>query len=133
MTTVTVQPDGVCVPVHKGESILDAVMRSGLSYRFGCRRGGCTECKVLLLSGEVTYHKRIAAQVLTDEERSSGVCLSCRAVPITDVRIRLREGDALNCRSQLMLDIAKAELARWQTDPLEQQQQRKAGGDTKWV
>jgi len=33
--------------------------------------------------------------VLSDEERVEGICLSCRAVPITNVVIELQEGDKL--------------------------------------
>jgi hypothetical protein len=33
--------------------------------------------------------------VLTDDERVSGICLSCRAVPLTNVVIELQEGDRL--------------------------------------
>ena len=110
MHRVTVMPDGVCLPTHEGETILDAVMRDGFTYRFGCRRGGCTECKVALLSGEVRYDKRIAQAVLADEERSDGVCLSCRAIPTTDVTIRLQEGDRLKCLMPFAFGLAKQEL-----------------------
>ena len=33
--------------------------------------------------------------VLTDDERVEGICLSCRAVPITNIVIELQEGDRL--------------------------------------
>jgi CDP-4-dehydro-6-deoxyglucose reductase len=52
-------------------------------------------CKVRLIVGEVYYERPIAASVLTDTERAAGVCLSCRAVPITDIIIQLQEGDRL--------------------------------------
>ena len=112
MPTVTVVPDDVCVCAREGETILDAVMRGGFTYRYACRRGGCTECKVQLVSGEVVYNKRIAKQILSDEERERGVCLSCRAVPVTDVEMQLPEEDSLQCVSPLMAEVAKAELAR---------------------
>jgi CDP-4-dehydro-6-deoxyglucose reductase len=112
MHRVTVLPDEVCLPAHDGETILDAVMRDGFTYRYGCRRGGCTTCKVTLVSGEVRYDKRIAQKVLSDEERSEGVCLSCRAIPETDVVIRLQEDDRLKCLSPYGLALAQQELAR---------------------
>jgi CDP-4-dehydro-6-deoxyglucose reductase len=52
-------------------------------------------CKVRLIVGEVYYERPIAASVLTGTERAAGVCLSCRAVPITDIVIQLQEGDRL--------------------------------------
>jgi CDP-4-dehydro-6-deoxyglucose reductase len=66
-----------------------------LATGIGCRRGGCGVCKLHLLLGEVRYERTIAESVLTDEERVEGICLSCRAVPITNVVIELQEGDKL--------------------------------------
>jgi hypothetical protein len=33
--------------------------------------------------------------VLSDDERVEGICLSCRAVPLTNVVVELQEGDRL--------------------------------------
>jgi ferredoxin len=92
---VNVSPYDVTVEVRDGETILRAIVRSGYKYRYGCRRGGCGFCKVHLVLGEVTYERPIAPQVLTDNERVAGICLSCRAVPLTNVVIELQEGDRL--------------------------------------
>ena len=51
--------------------------------------------KVHLVLGEVHYERPIAADVLSDDERVEGICLSCRAVPITKVVIELQAGDRL--------------------------------------
>jgi hypothetical protein len=50
---------------------------------------------VALLAGEVRYECPIADTVLSDDERAEGACVSCRAVPLTDVVIELQEGDQL--------------------------------------
>jgi ferredoxin len=92
---VNVSPYDVTVQVRDGETILRAIVRSGYKYRYGCRRGGCGLCKVHLVLGEVTYERPIASNVLTDDERVSGICLSCRAVPLTNVVIELQDGDHL--------------------------------------
>lgn len=95
MPTIVVQPSGVTLSARPGETVLDAVLRSGFHCRFGCRRGGCGTCKVHLIAGEVRYAKRVAAPVLSDDERGRGGCVSCRAVPISDLVIRLQEDDQL--------------------------------------
>ena len=77
------------------ETLLRALCRAGLRYRVGCKRGGCGICKVQLVLGEVRYERPIAASVLTDDERVEGICLSCRAVPLTNIVIELQEGDRL--------------------------------------
>jgi hypothetical protein len=50
---------------------------------------------VQLKLGEVRYERPIADSVLSDDERVVGICLSCRAVPITNIVIELQEGDRL--------------------------------------
>jgi CDP-4-dehydro-6-deoxyglucose reductase len=92
---VTIQPDGIHVTAALSETVLRALARAGLRYRVGCKRGGCGICKVQLVIGEVTYERPIAPQVLSDDERVEGICLSCRAVPLTNIVIELQEGDKL--------------------------------------
>ena len=91
MPTLTVDPDGVVVCLRTGETVLEGLFRHGYAYRVGCRRGGCAVCKVDIVSGEVDYTRTIASTVLTADERAAGVCLTCRAVPRTDLVITLRD------------------------------------------
>lgn len=93
--TITVLPDGEPVTARHDENILAALARAGLRYRIGCRRGGCGICKLRLVLGEVRYERAVAESVLSDDERVEGVCLSCRAVPVTDVVVELQPGDRL--------------------------------------
>ena len=95
MPEVTILPDGLHATPNQDETLLRALGRAGLRYRVGCKRGGCGICKVRLVLGEVRYERPIAASVLTDDERVEGICLSCRAVPMTNIVIELQEGDRL--------------------------------------
>jgi ferredoxin len=95
MPSVTILPDGIQVTTGDDETLLRALARAGLRYRVGCKRGGCGVCKVQLKLGEVRYERPVADSVLSDDERVEGVCLSCRAVPLTNVVIELQEGDRL--------------------------------------
>lgn len=117
--SVTVLPAEVSVCAREGETILDAILRTGFSYRYACRRGGCTECKTELVSGEVTYNKPIANQILPDEERERGICLSCRAVPVADVVMRLQQGDELRCVLPFAHELAKKELSHRHEEAVE--------------
>jgi ferredoxin len=92
---IIIMPDRERITLRAGETVLAALGRAGLRYRIGCRRGGCGICKLHLLLGEVRYERTIAGNVLSDDERVEGLCLSCRAVPITSVVIELQEGDKL--------------------------------------
>ena len=95
MPEVTILPDGVRVTAYRDETVLGALARAGLRYRVGCKRGGCGVCKLRLLLGEVRYERPVAESVLSDDERVEGMCLSCRAVPLTNVVIELQESDRL--------------------------------------
>ncbi len=95
MADVTVLPDEVRISAADGETVLAALGRAGLKYRIGCRRGGCGICKLQLIGGEVRYERPVAESVLSDDEKVAGICLSCRAVPITNVIVELQEGDRL--------------------------------------
>lgn len=92
---VTILPDGMQVTATGEDTLLRAMAKAGLRYRVGCKRGGCGICKIQLLAGEVRYERPIAPTVLSDDERVEGICLSCRAVPLTNVVVELQEGDRL--------------------------------------
>jgi ferredoxin len=88
---ITILPDRERVAARPEETLLAALSRAGLGYRIGCRRGGCGVCKLHLLPGEVRYERAVAESVLSDEEGIEGICLSCRAVPITNVVMEPQE------------------------------------------
>lgn len=92
MAKLTVQGPDVSMETKEDETILEALYRNGYAFKVGCRRGGCAICKVDLVEGEVEYNRPIAEKVLSEEEKADGTCLSCRAVPVTDVAIVIRDG-----------------------------------------
>lgn len=99
MPTLTVLPEGVVIEGLEGEAMLDTIRRCGYKVRYGCRRGGCGRCKADLIEGKVAYGTLIAESVLSLEERAQGACLSCRAVPLSDVVLALRNDDHLRAVS----------------------------------
>jgi CDP-4-dehydro-6-deoxyglucose reductase len=110
MPTVTVQPGGTVVELHQQETVLDGLRRAGYAYRTGCRRGGCGICKADLLAGQVEYPKTVADTVLNAAERASGTCLPCRAVPVGDITIALRN-DTLRRTTTLLASPASSPTA----------------------
>jgi len=100
---VAVEGHDIEVETRPGEPILGALCRRGYTHRFGCRRGGCGVCRVRLVSGRVDYPKVVAESVLSTADRRDGFCLSCRAVPVTDVVIRLGAGDLLRTVAMFQL------------------------------
>ncbi len=91
MPTVTIHPTGEVIYLEPEETVLGGLYKAGYAYTVGCRRGGCAICKVDLRSGTVGYNRPIADDVLTEDERAVGVCLTCRAVPESDITIEMRD------------------------------------------
>jgi len=89
-----VEPAGVEIGVRHGETILEALKRSGYSMFFGCRRGGCGVCRIRVLEGQVTMAV-YAPQALPPDMESQGYVLACRAQPWTDVVVQAEESNRL--------------------------------------
>jgi ferredoxin len=118
MTEVTILPDGVRITARPNENLLVALSRAGLQYRIGCRRGGCGVCKIHLVAGEVSYERPVADNVLSEDEKAEGICLSCRAVPLTNVVIELQDGDRLRrVFAHLFAGWAASATTEWTRQP----------------
>ena len=58
------------------ETVLEASERVGVDIDYSCRVGTCGECKVKLLSGEVTME---VEDGLDPGEKDQGIILACQA------------------------------------------------------
>ena len=94
MPTVTIHPTGEVIYLEPGETVLSGLYKAGFAYTVGCRRGGCAICRVDCRSGQFRYDHPVADTVLTEDEHLDGTCLTCRAVPDTDITIELRGENA---------------------------------------
>jgi ferredoxin len=112
---LTILPEGTDLVVRKGETMFHALRRYGYALRAGCREGGCGVCIVEIVSGETFDLLPVAPTVLSDEDRAGGLCLPCRAVPTTDVVIRLDSTDSLR-RSPYSDKLAAKDLAKHESD-----------------
>lgn len=102
MAEVTVRPAGIRLALRPGETILAGLHRAGYTYRIGCRRGGCGICKAEVVDGEVPHRGAVADEALPPEPE----CLTCRAVPVSDVVIHLPDDARLRCVAPLLAGIA---------------------------
>ena len=95
MAQVTIHPDGITITAAEDETLLRALGRAGLRTGSAANAAAAASASSSSLAGEVRYERPIADSVLSDDERVEGICLSCRAVPLTNVVIELQEGDRL--------------------------------------
>ncbi len=88
--TVHIQPSGHQFDVEPGESVLDAALRQGFAFPYGCRNGACGNCMGKLLAGEVEYGVQLPPG-LSDADVAQGKALFCSAIPLSDLSIEVRE------------------------------------------
>ncbi|MFN3544238.1 MAG: CDP-6-deoxy-delta-3,4-glucoseen reductase [Thiobacillus sp.] len=87
---VTIQPSGHCFTVNDDETILEAALREGFSLPYGCRNGACGACKGTVLAGSLDYGN-YSPNALKDDEKTQGRALFCRARPLSDMTIEVKE------------------------------------------
>ena len=76
--TVTFRASGTTLTWRPQDGpLLDLAQRNGLRLPSGCRVGQCESCAVRVLSGSVAH--------LTDPPDTGDACLTCQAVPATDI------------------------------------------------
>lgn len=86
MYEVTVEPTGEVISIKEGQTILDSLLRAGLSIPYQCGHGLCSTCKVNILEGDVD-HGEASPFALMDFERDEGVTLACSALALSDLVI----------------------------------------------
>lgn len=87
---VTIQPSGHQFEIEDDESILESALRQGFSLPYGCRNGGCGNCKGKILRGEIDYGP-IKPRVLNVDDEQEGIAVFCQAYAIEDLEIEVKE------------------------------------------
>ena len=87
---VTVQPSGRQFVVEGNDSILQAGLKAGAQFSYGCGTGTCGLCKARVISGEVRQIQH-ADYPLSEQERQQGHVLLCTHTPVTDVVVETLE------------------------------------------
>lgn len=90
MRKVHITCSGRDFAVEDGEAILDAALRQGLAFPYGCRNGTCGTCKGKIVSGTVDYGAA-DTNILTEEDRTAGLALFCQARPLSDLVVEIHE------------------------------------------
>ena len=75
--------------LQEGESLLDALARTGHEVEYQCRAGYCGSCRVKLLSGSVDYVDLPLAFVAHDE------VLPCCCTVTSDITLEVRRTVAI--------------------------------------
>lgn len=73
----------------KDKTILEAALKNGHSFPYGCRNGACGSCKGKLIEGKIRYEHEISG--LSKQEADDGYTLFCTAIPESDIVIEAKE------------------------------------------
>ena len=120
------------IEVQEDETILDAALRQDVGLPYGCRNGACGNCISTLAAGEVTYPSGKTGAL---EGATENACLTCQAVPQTDVSLQVKlfetateiEVKTLPCRVARHEQLAHDVMAVWLKLPDNQRLQFMAG------
>jgi CDP-4-dehydro-6-deoxyglucose reductase len=87
---VTVRPSGREFLAEGRDTLLQAGLKAGLGFAYGCGNGTCGLCKARVLGGEV---RRVLPHdyPLSEAERAQGHVLMCCYAPVTDVQVETLE------------------------------------------
>ncbi len=90
---VWLHPDGRKLAIRRGETILEAGLRTEIALPFECRNGACGKCRCTVLHGSVE-HGAAQPNALTEAQKAAGQALMCCAVPNSDLEIEYEPVDA---------------------------------------
>jgi CDP-4-dehydro-6-deoxyglucose reductase len=85
---VRTEPGGHAFEVEAGQNLLAAALHHGIGLPYGCRNGQCGTCAAHLVEGEVDYPDGMPLAILG---QPAGTCLTCQAVPTSDLVIKVSE------------------------------------------
>ncbi len=88
-------PSGHEFLIEGADTILEAGLRGGLAFNYGCSNGNCGLCKTRVVSGEVKKMKH-HDYALTEAEKRLGYILSCSYTALTDAVLEADEADGIS-------------------------------------
>ncbi|MFN0314586.1 MAG: 2Fe-2S iron-sulfur cluster-binding protein, partial [Burkholderiales bacterium] len=85
--TITVEGDPQVASAEAGDTILGALLRSGVGFAYSCEAGNCGTCKCELVQGDI-LELEYSEHALPAAEHDRGVVLACRTQVWGDTTIR---------------------------------------------
>lgn len=89
---IRTEPGGHAFTVEPKETVLEAALRQGIGLPYGCRNGACGSCATQLIAGRVVYPSGKTGAL---EGKPEGTCLTCQAVPETNLVLGVQEVESV--------------------------------------
>jgi CDP-4-dehydro-6-deoxyglucose reductase len=110
---VTTEPAGHRFSVGPDQTVLEAAIAERIGLPYGCRDGKCGSCTAQLVAGSVGYPSG-KTEALTGQPADA--CLTCQAVPQSDITLRVAELASVADIEVRMLPCRVAEKTRLNHD-----------------
>ncbi|MDM8545959.1 CDP-6-deoxy-delta-3,4-glucoseen reductase [Candidatus Venteria ishoeyi] len=89
---IHIRPSEHTFSAETDETLLDAALREGHSFSYGCRNGACGKCTGKVLDGQFHYaRERDELGALPRIDEAGGEILLCQAVADTDLTLEVQE------------------------------------------
>lgn len=115
---ITVQPSGHVFEANENEYILDAALRQGISFPYGCRSGSCGTCLGQVVSGTVEYPEGLPLTVM-EHEHEKGRAVFCVSVATSDLVLDVAEISSATEIEIKMLPARVSSLRKLSDDVME--------------
>ena len=80
--TIVVDEEIVTIEMSQNENILEAALKNNVDAPYSCQGGVCSSCIARVTEGKATMALN---QILTENEVSEGLILTCQAYPVTEI------------------------------------------------
>ncbi|MDS0803630.1 FAD-binding oxidoreductase [Burkholderia cenocepacia] len=105
------EPSKVELPCAEGATLLETALSHGYFPKHSCRRGECRVCETEILSGQVRYPGG-----LPPDDVTGGHCLTCMAVPTSDIVLQAPEVSSVAGRKIAQVGARVAAVERVSED-----------------
>jgi CDP-4-dehydro-6-deoxyglucose reductase len=104
---VKVVPRGLSFETQGNETLLEAGLRAGLSFSYGCSNGNCGRCKARVISGQVVKVRPHDFR-LSKAEKEAGQTLLCSYAAVGDIEIEAATAGADDIPEQTIATRVRA-------------------------
>ena len=108
---VTVQPSGHTFKVEENEFILEAALRQGVAFPYGCKSGSCGNCLGKVVGGEIEYPKGLPLTVM-EHEHKEGKAVFCVSVAKSDLTLDIKEVSSSSSDAEIKILPARVTSLR---------------------
>ena len=104
--TIKLEASGHTFEAKENEFILEAALRQGIAFPYGCRSGSCGTCLGKVISGEIEYPDGLPLTVM-EHEHNKGKAVFCVSVAKSDLVLDVKE---IESASEIEIKILPARV-----------------------